>query len=148
MAIGARAYRRTIERRAAASLNAKIRKQNKRIARERHQGICKPEKRPKDTSSCHSRLINYGEQTNTSTLALCYPLLVFYPPHSGLFLLHAVVQPLRLHFAMKCSALYSAVLRHSPSSWAAVVHWLVLIPKVLGSSRKVHAHSYSCPRCL
>ena len=29
-----------------------------------------------------------------------------------------------IHFVMKSSAPCSAVLRHSPSSWAAVVHWL------------------------
>ena len=50
-----------------------------------------------------------------------------FPSRSGIPL-HAVVQPLffsaAIHFAMKCSAPCSAVLRHSSSSWAAVVHWL------------------------
>ena len=31
-----------------------------------------------------------------------------------------------IHFAVKRSASCSAVLRHSPSSWAAVVHWSAL----------------------
>ena len=41
-----------------------------------------------------------------------------------------------IHFTMKRSAPCSAVLRHSPSSWAAVVHWSALIPKALSSFRK------------
>ena len=50
-----------------------------------------------------------------------------------------------IHFAMKCSAPCSAVLRHSPSSWAAVVHWSALMPKALRSSRKHPIHSFPCP---
>ena len=46
---------------------------------------------------------------------------------------------------MKCSAPCSAVLRHCPSSWAAVVHRSALIPKALRSSRKHPIHSFSCP---
>ena len=45
-----------------------------------------------------------------------------------------------IDFAMKCSAPCSAVLRYSPSSWAAVVHWSALMPTALRSSRK-HSHS-------
>ena len=37
-------------------------------------GTCK-QKRPKSTSSCHLWLINHGERTSTSTIALGYPLL-------------------------------------------------------------------------
>ena len=40
----------------------------------------------------------------------------------------------------------SAVLRHSPSSWAAVVHWSALMPKALRSSMKHPIHSFSWPR--
>ena len=55
--------------------------------------------------------------------------------------LYAVVRPwLSLqrtaHSAIQCSAPCSAVLRHSPSSGAAVVHWSALMPKALRSSRK------------
>ena len=32
-----------------------------------------------------------------------------------------------IHFVMKYSGPFSAVLRHSPSSWAAVVHWSALM---------------------
>ena len=72
-----------------------------------------------------------------------------FPSRSGIPL-HDVVQPwvfsATIHFATKCSAPCSAVLRHSPSSWAAVVHWSALIPKVLRSSRKHPTiHSFSCP---
>ena len=37
------------------------------------------------------------------------------------------------HYVMKCSAPCSAVLRHSPTSWTAVVHWSALMPKALRS---------------
>ena len=46
---------------------------------------------------------------------------------------------------MKCSAPCFAVLRYSPSSWAAVVHWSALTPKALRSSRKHLIHSFSWP---
>ena len=50
-----------------------------------------------------------------------------------------------IHFAMKCSVPCSAVLRHPPSSWAAVVHWSTLMPEALRSSRKHSTHSFSWP---
>ena len=72
-----------------------------------------------------------------------------FPSRSGIPL-HAVYSPALLfsatiHFAMKCSAPCSAALRHSPSSWAAVVHWSALMPKALRSSRKHPIHSFSWP---
>ena len=49
-------------------------------------------------------------------------------------------------FTNNRSAPCSAVLRHSPSSWAPVVHWSTLIPKALRSSRKHPIHfSFLCP---
>ena len=50
-----------------------------------------------------------------------------------------------IRFTMFCSALCSAVLRHFPSSWAAVVHWSALMPKALRSSRKHPIYYFSCP---
>ena len=50
-----------------------------------------------------------------------------------------------IHFTMKRSAPCSAVLRHFPFSWAAVVHWSALMPKALRSSRKHSIRSFSCP---
>ena len=50
-----------------------------------------------------------------------------------------------IHFAMKRSAPYSAVLRHFTSSWATVVHWSALMPKALMSSRKHPIHFLPCP---
>ena len=50
-----------------------------------------------------------------------------------------------IHFAMQRPAPCSIVLRHFPSSWAAVVHWSALISKVLRSSRKHRIHSFSWP---
>ena len=48
-------------------------------------------------------------------------------------------------YVMKCSAPCSAVPRHSPPSWTAVVHWSALMPKALRSSRKRPIHSFSWP---
>ena len=68
--------RRTIKRRAAASVKAtkktkrKRNKKNKCNTRERQRGI-----RPEDTSSSHMWLVNYGERTSTNLLALGYPFL-------------------------------------------------------------------------
>ena len=63
--------------------------------------------------------------------------------------LHAVVQPCfffaAINFAMKYSTPCSPVLRHSPSSWAAVLHWSALMPKALRPSRKHPIHSLFCP---
>ena len=50
-----------------------------------------------------------------------------------------------INFAMKRSAPCSAVLRHPPSSWAAVVHWSTLMPKALRLFRKYPIHSFSWP---
>ena len=57
----------------------------------------------------------------------------------------ALVFSATIHFAIKCPAPCSAVLRHSPSSWAAVVHWSALMPKARRSSRKHPIHSFSWP---
>ena len=50
-----------------------------------------------------------------------------------------------IYFTMKRSDPCSAVLRYSPSSWAAVAHRSALIPKALRSSRRHPIHSFSCP---
>ena len=57
----------------------------------------------------------------------------------------ALVFSATIHFAMKCSAPCSAILRYSPSSWASVVHWSMLMPKALRSSRKHPIHYFSWP---
>ena len=57
----------------------------------------------------------------------------------------ALAFPAATHFAMKRSAPCSSTLRHSPSSWAKVVHWSALIPKALRSSRRHPIHSFFCP---
>ena len=50
-----------------------------------------------------------------------------------------------INFAMKRPAFCSAVLRHSPSFWAAVVHWSALMPKALRSSRKTPSTLFPSP---
>ena len=81
-----------------------------------------------------------GERTSTrasgpaqarllwATLFLVLPVTF---GHTTAYRSPALVFSATIHFAMKCSAPCSAVLRHSPSSWAAVVHWSALMPKAL-----------------
>ncbi|CAM9787777.1 unnamed protein product, partial [Ascophyllum nodosum] len=57
----------------------------------------------------------------------------------------ALVFSATIHFSMKCSTPCSAVLRHCPSSWTAVVHRSALMPKALRSSRKHPIHSFPWP---
>ena len=135
MAIGAPAYRRTIERRAAASMKALRRKrsktnQTKRNTRERHHDICKPNaRRIQFRATC-------GYSTRASEPArvrLLWAILSLVLPvtfgHTAACRSPALAFAAAIHFAMKCSAPCSAVLRHSPSSWAAVIHWSALMPK-------------------
>ena len=51
-----------------------------------------------------------------------------------------------IHFVMKNSAPCFAVLCHSPSSWAAIVHLSRWMPKTLRSSRRHPIHSFLFPR--
>ena len=96
-------------------------------------------KRQEDTSSR-----NKDGRTSTSPLALGYLSLV--PPvtfgHTTACRSPALASSATINFAIKCSALCSTVLRHSPSSWTAVVHWPALMPKALRSSRKHSIHYY------
>ena len=55
----------------------------------------------------------------------------------------ALAFPAAIDFAIKCPAPRSAVLRHSPSSRAAAIHWSALMPKALRPSRKHPTRSFS-----
>ena len=57
----------------------------------------------------------------------------------------ALASSAAIHFAMKCSAPCSAVLRRPPSSWAAVAHWSALMSKYLRLPRKHPIDYFSCP---
>ena len=89
------------------------------------------------------------ERTSTSPLALGYLLLLGPSRHVRAYesacRSPALSFSAAIHFAMKCSAFCSAVLRHPPSSWTAVVHYLALVPKALRSSKKHHIHSFPWP---
>ena len=50
-----------------------------------------------------------------------------------------------IHLAMKRSDSCSVVLRHSSSSWDAIVHWSAVISKAVRSSRRHPVHFFSCP---
>ena len=100
--------------------------------------------RPEDTNLRHLWLNNYGERTSTSPLALVYPLFgpsCYVRAYSCMPQSNPAFSP-AIYFAMKRFCSCSAVLRHSPSSWAVVVHWWALMPK----APKTHPiHSFSCP---
>ena len=76
------------------------------------------------------------------TLSLVLPVM---PGHTTASRSPSLAFAAAIHFVMKCSAPCSAVLRRSPSSKAAVVHWSVLMPKALRSSRKQPIHYFPCP---
>ena len=57
----------------------------------------------------------------------------------------ALASSAAIYFTMKCYVPCSAVLRYSPWSWAAVVHWSALMPRALRSFRKHPIHSFSWP---
>ena len=107
-------------------------KQNKGNTRERRHGIYLQTRH-------HLWLVDKGERTSTSPLALGYPLL---GPSRHVRTYDCMRSPAlafsaTIHFAMKCSGPCSAILSHSLSRWAAaVVHWSTLMPKALRSSRK------------
>ena len=126
VAARAHAYRRTIERRAADSMKAKmtITKKKTREEGRRQDDIDTPE----DISLHHLWLINYGERTRKSTLALGYPLLGPFG-HSTTCRSPALTFTAAINFAMKRSTPCSDALRHSPSFWAALVQWSALILK-------------------
>ena len=90
VAVGAHAYRRTIEQRAAVSVKA-----------ERQHGI-----RPEDTSSRHLWLINNDERTSTGPLVLGYPLL---GPYSVTFGYTTVRCSPALAFSADCRKTIAAV---------------------------------------
>ena len=133
-------YRRTkndFERRAAASVKAKISgktKQNKKTN-------VTPEK--DDTISANQTPGGYkfaplvasqlwrANQREPDSFGLFSPWS--FPSRSGI-LVYCISTA--IYFAMKRSAPCSAVLRHFPSSWAAVVPWSMLMPKALRLSRK------------
>ena len=65
--------------------------------------------------------------------------------HTTAYRSPALVFSATIHFALKYSAPSFAVLRHPPSSWAAVVHWLAFMSKALRSTRKRPIPSFSWP---
>ena len=78
VAIGTPAYRRTIEWKGRGFINEGIEtkneaKQNKRYTREKTPWHLQT-KPPEDTSLRHLWIVNKGERTSTSPLALGYPL--------------------------------------------------------------------------
>ena len=99
-------------------------KQNKRNTRERRHDICKPNaRRVQVRATC-----GYSQQGRANQHEpACFGLSSSwsYPSISGIHTTAcrspALAFSAAIHFAMKCSAPCSAVLRHFPSSWAAVV---------------------------
>ena len=115
--------------------------------RKKHHGI-DIKKRPEDTSSRHFWLTIASKPGRTPLL---WAIISFIFPVTFVHTSRACRSPARtfsavIHSAMKRSAPCPAVLRHSPLSWAAVVHyWSALISKALRSSRRHPVHYFSCP---
>ena len=107
-----------------------------RLQRRRH-GICKPNARRIQVRATCGWSTRASEPARArlhwAALSLVIPVTF---GHTTACRSPALAFSAANHFAMKCSAPCSAVLCHSPSSWAAVVHWSALMPKALRSSRK------------
>ena len=137
MAVGVHVYRRTIERRTAASIKAKGRKRR----RNRTNVMQEKDNVASDTSLRHLWLINYAWRANHHEHA-CFRLITSgsFPSRSGIHIYvcrsTALTFSVAIHFAMKRPTPCSAVLRHSPSSWAAVSRPLVGID--IENSEVVH----------
>ena len=99
---------------------------------------------PEDTSSLHLRLINYDGEREPARTHLLWPILslVLSVTFGHTTACHSPASPFSalIHFTRKRPTPCSAVLRHPPSSWAAVIHWTALILKALRPSRKHHIH--------
>ena len=150
MPIGAPAYLRTIERR-APRLQRKHKdeneaKQNKRNTRERRHDICKPNARRVQVRATCGQSTRASESARARLLeAILFLVLPVTFGHTIACRSPTLAFSAAIHFAMKCSAPCSAVLRYSPSSWAVVVHWSALMPKVLRSFRKHPIYGFSWP---
>ena len=146
MAILAPTYRKAIERRSTASKDENEAKQNKH-KHQRKASWHLQTNRPEDTSSRHLWLVNKGEPTSTSPLTLAILSLILHVTFGHITACRspALTFSAAIYFAMKCSAPCSAVLRHPPSSWAAVVHWSALMPKAPRPSRKHPIHYFFWP---
>ena len=118
-------------------------KQNKRNTRERWHDICNRNTRRIRVRATCGWLTRASEPARARLLwAILSVVLPVTFGHTTACLSPALAFSVTIHFAMKCSAPCSAVL-HSPSSWAAVVHWSALTPKALRLSRKHPIHSFS-----
>ena len=122
-------------------------KQNKCNSRERRHDICKSNaKHPEDTSSRYMWLVNKGERTSTSPLALGYPLLGpsrHVRAYTTACRSPALVFSATIHFAMKCSALCSAVLCKSETIEDHVLYHATVV-----SSRRCTRKATSLPAAV
>ena len=108
MAVEAFAYRRTVGRRATASMKAKNEnetKQNKYNTKDNMER--KRKKRLEDTRSRHLWLINYGDRTSTNALGLGYPVLGYI---LGMYLLRFCLR------VVSCHLLQQGIM-HQPCVW-------------------------------
>ena len=121
-------------------------KQNRCNTREIKHDICKPN--AWSIHVCTTCRLSIMENEPARTRLLWTILSLVLPVTFGYTIAcrsPALAFSAAIHFAMKRFAPCSAVLRHPPRPWAAVVHWSVLIPKALRSSRKHPIHSFSWP---
>ena len=114
--------------------------------RERRHAICKPNARKIQVRT----ICGYSTMARKSVRArLLWAILSFVLPvtfrHSTACRSPALTFSAAIYFTLKLSAPCSAVLRHSLSSWVAVVHWSVPMAKAPRSSRKHPIHYFSWP---
>ena len=122
-------------------------KQNKGAdTRGRRHGICKTNARRIQVRATCGWSTRASDPARVRLLwAILFLVLAVTFGHTTACRSPALATSAAIHLAMKCSAPCSAVLRHPPLSWAAVVHWSALMPKALRSSRKYLIHSFSWP---
>ena len=106
-------------------MEAKRIKKNKKNVTPEKGNMASVNKTPVDASSRHLSLINYGERTGTSTLALGYPALTFYAT---------------IYFSMKRSTPRSAVL-HRISSYQYIT--IYSISRLVGVGKEGRTSDWS-----
>ena len=143
VAIGAPAYRRTIKRRTGFNKSIKTKTKQKKTNVTPEKDVMTSASQTPGGYKFAPLVPNQQGRANQHEPA-CFGLSSSWPfsSRAGIRLHAALAFSAANNFAMKCSAPCSAVLRHSLSSWAAVVHWSALMPKARRSSRK-HAIHFS-----
>ena len=133
----------------AASMKTKIQKRNKtkqiknNVTPEKYKKASTNQKTPGEYNFAPLMTNKLWRANQTRLLwAILSWVLPGTSGHTTAFRNPALILSAAIYFAIKRSAPCSAILRHSSSSWAAVVHWSALIPEALKSLRKHLIHPF------